>query len=1110
MNSRSVAKKEEKSREIRQALAEVWQQRQHFSQEALGQITLALLDRLRRSQTRDQPPEITPTMDEIRLVTVMFVDVKDSTILAQELESDWKSVLAEAHRRISEVVSYWEGEIGQYLGDGVLCFFGAQRSRGDDALRCASSALAIHSAIDAYANDVFLTYGRDFAIRIGISTGRMVVGMVGGAAKQELLALGPATNLAARLQSLAAPGTTLVDSATYTRLRHHFSLKPRPAVRVKGYEQPVANYLLVGRLRRPSTQLINAEIGDLPIPLVGRQAELKVILRTCEQAQHFRRVDSLLVVGELGMGKSRLIQEALHLANDFHWMPVVVQASYELRGLSYNLIRHLLARQCGLHDDLPQEETERLIVEQISANWPDAQAETAAAILGYLGGYGFDDHLVVQPLLRGGSRVEVAALWLGRYLRGQSEGAMPLLVVDNLQWIDSDSLEVLLALLRDWREGPLILLAAARPQWRETLPQAAALFEGRQPIVLDRLSEAETQELIRAVVESIERVPPNLPEQISQRAEGNPLFVVEFLSMLFDNGVFHRDPRGTWRFNLVQYDSVAKNLPNGLLDVLQARLDDLPAEARSLMQMAAVGGQTFWAGMLRELSQASVDDVLELLVRRGIILPNNESNFEGEAQYSFRHALYRDVAYEMLPRAKREQYHRQVARWLVAHIADKPEYFGALADQFMLGNQNEAALATYLEAAQNRVQRGFYGEVMSLVDRALAMAKAVPREVALSAVAQLWTVRAQALIGLSRFDEARAAAQSAMLLLQELPDDQLVTVRVQAARLRGNACRSLGLYDEALESLSEAYELLDEDDNLLMASVLRSFGALMFYRGRLTDSLTYQQRAYQHAEATKLSHQRYATLAQLSILSLERGQIGEAILGLEEIRQANEASGLVHLQVSDWRNLGQAYLALFNDQRARVAFEQAQILSSSLGYQDSLLCALHALTLIRLGQAEVGLPALREAVRKPHRDLFRQHLVTLVLLEGSALVGDWVTCLEQGRVLIDRVRLDNGLLYGRTLMRLARATYALGQSGALRMARQALDIEQENQGREIWYAHAVLAEVSPQAHERQYHARLALNALLALGETARDLHPIYATFHDSATVRTLRAYAEQS
>ncbi|MCS6836954.1 MAG: AAA family ATPase [Anaerolineae bacterium] len=1100
--------KETKAQEIRQALAEVWQQRQHFSQETLGQITLALLDRLRRTQTRNHSAESTPTMDEIRLVTVMFIDVKDSTILAQELESDWKGVLAEAHRRISEVVTYWEGEIGQYLGDGVLCFFGAQRSRGDDALRCASCALAIHSAIDAYANDVFLTYGHDFAIRIGISTGRMVVGMVGAAAKQELLALGPATNLAARLQSLAAPGTTLVDSATYTRLRHHFSLKPRPAVKVKGYEQPIANYLLVGRLPRPSTQLTNAEVGDLFMPLAGRQAELEAILRACEQVKHFRRVDSLLVVGELGMGKSRLIQEALNLAADFHGLPIVVQASYELRGVSYNLIRHLLARQCGLHDDLSQEEAERLIVEQISANWPDPQAEMAAAILGYLGGYGFESHLAAQSLLRGGSRVEVAALWLGRYLRGQSEGATPLLVVDNLQWIDNDSLEVLLALLCDWREHPLMLLAAARPQWRESLPQAAVLFEGRQPIILDRLSDAETQELIRAVVGQVERVPSNLPEQISQRAEGNPLFVVEFLSMLFDNAVFHRDPRGRWRFNPIQYDAVAKNLPNGLLDVLQARLDDLPTEARSLVQMAAVGGQTFWAGMLRELNQSPVDAVLELLIRRGIIIPNSESNFEGEAQYSFRHALYRDVAYEMLPRAKREQYHRQVARWLVAHIANKPEYFGVLADQFTLGNQNEAALATYLEAAQNRAQRGFYGEVISLVDRALAMAKAVPRDVALATVAQLWAVRAQALIGLSRFDEARAAAQSAMQLLEELPNDQLVTVRVQAARLRGNACRSLGLYDEALEALSEAYELLDEDDNLLMASVLRSFGSLMLYRGRLTDSLAYQQRAYQHAEATQLDHQRYATLTQLGLLALERGQIGQAIETLEQVRNANEASGLTHLQVSDWRNLGQAYLALFNDQRARIAFEQAKNLNHRLGQQDTLLCALHALTLIRLGQVEVGLPTLWEVVRKPHRDVFNQHLVSLCLLEGLALVGDWVACLEQGHVLADRVRQDNVLLYGRVLMRSARAAHALGQSGALAMARRALDVELEQQGREIWYAHATLAEIVAEPHKRQHHARQALSALLALGETARHMRPIYATFQDSATVKALRNCAE--
>ena len=166
------------------ALAEVRENRAYFSDESFSTIVMALLDHIRRLQITANTTGA--TTDEIRLVTVIFIDVKDSTLLAQAMDTgDFKSVLEESHRRISSLITEWDGTIGQYLGDGVLAFFGAQKSRGDDALRCVACALAIQNAMNDYGNEVFLNHGVEFAVRIGISTGRLVVGMVGGADKQE-------------------------------------------------------------------------------------------------------------------------------------------------------------------------------------------------------------------------------------------------------------------------------------------------------------------------------------------------------------------------------------------------------------------------------------------------------------------------------------------------------------------------------------------------------------------------------------------------------------------------------------------------------------------------------------------------------------------------------------------------------------------------------------------------------------------------------------------------------------------------------------------------------------------------------------------------------------
>lgn len=1089
-----------KTHEIRRALAEIWQNRAVFSQETLGQITLALLDRLRRVQTINLQTDPTHTMDEIRLVTVMFVDVKDSTQLAQQLESDWKGVLEEAHRRISTVISRYDGEVGQYLGDGVLCFFGAQRSRGDDAQRAVSCALAIQNAMETYANEFFLSYGLDFAIRIGISTGRVVVGMVGGGSKQELLALGPATNLAARLQGVAPPGATLIDAPTYARVRNAFVLKPRPPIKAKGYEQPITHYLLIERRNRPAAQLTQTEFAERPIPFVGRTERLEALQQLYQASLRLNKPQSALITGDLGIGKSRLLQEALNKAHEQGVVPISFIAQYELRNSPYSLLRYLLMSQCNLTDDMPLDEAQTAILEHFKAVWNDAQAIPTAITLAYLAGYGFAEEASVQAFLRSSQRSELAATNLARYVRAISEGNLPLLIVDNWQWVDAESHVMLTCLVRDWQEA-LVLVAAARSNWRENTTTPSMVLELRQLIPLERLSLDETAQLIEGLIGHIERLPATLKQQLNQRAEGNPLFVIEFVGMLYDSGAFHQDAVGKWRLNVVQYDSVVKNLPNGLVDILQARFDDLAPEARFALQAAAVAGQTFWAGMVKEILGAPQEATLEHLATRALIQRHKESSFENEIQYSFRHMLYRDVVYEMLPRAKREQYHRLAARWLVSRIHNKPEYYGALADQFLLGGQNEAALFSYLEAAQNRAQSGFYPEVLSLVDRGLAMAKTVPREIAVSIVAQLWTVRAQALIGMSRFEEASAAAQAALMLLQELPHDQLVNIRVQAARLRGNACRNLGLYDEALEMLSEAYELLDEDDNAAMSSVLRAFGTLMYYRGRLTDSAAYHQRAYQHALETQLGHHIHASQVQLGILAVERGDYAQGLNIFEQVRDANSAQNYWHFAAIDWRNIAHTYLFIFNEHRALGALEKASTYAEQSGVRDSLLPALRGICQIRIGNATEGLKQVWSALELPHRDVYSQQMLELLVVEALLNAGEYAACREQSLPLLLKTQSEHPLLYARTATRLARALHHLGDEQAFHLAQQALSIEAEHEGRELWIAYSTLAEVSASAEDALAYYQHAAEYLHAISANLSPLPDLQSTFNNAPQVR---------
>ncbi len=761
---------------LKAAMAEVLAARQSFTEDSFNELILSLNTQINALQS-----SITDTLvpmgdsDEIRLVTVMFVDVEDSTRLAQVLDDDWKTMIGDLHKQIARIVEQWDGEVGQYLGDGVLCFFGAHRSRDNDAARAVSCALSIQQMADDFALYVTQHYEQKFALRIGISTGRVVVGVIGTASKSEFVALGSTTNLAARLQQLCPPRHVLIDAQTYHRVRDRFVAQAQPPAALKGFDTLIEYYAVLGR-RQPAALLTDERIAGIELPFVGRDQELNHLLRLWDDALAERQLHVVVIYGDTGAGKTRLLQEALAQVPD-RFESLILVGRYERRATSYSLVHDLLVGLCNLSDGAPPAIAEPRIIHYMEDVIGGEDAAAIAADVGHLAGFGFADHPSQSD------PHEAVARWF----RALASDRPLLITVDNLQWADPGSLDLLEYLAVALVDTSGVIFATARSDFRLGRSNFMSLAARYSEMSLGRLGDVAISKLIEVVLERIDNAPLVLADYIRERSEGNPLFVEEFLHMLFDNGVFEPTNNGRWRTNLYLYGTLASTLPNGLMGVFQARLDELPPLARRVVQMAAVIGETFWEEAISHLGGFESGPILVDLTTRGIVLHSAESSLEGQVEYRFRHPLYSEVAYGMLTRIDREAYHQRTAEWIASHVLDRPDLLGVLAEHLVQAQKREQALSVFLVAAEDRLQRGLAPDTLKLIESGLASARDVPRAVALPLVSQLWMRQGQALMMLGRYAEASAAGQTALMLMDELPPDTLVDERERARQVLADA-----------------------------------------------------------------------------------------------------------------------------------------------------------------------------------------------------------------------------------------------------------------------------------------------------------------------------------
>jgi class 3 adenylate cyclase len=541
---------------------------------------------------------------ERKLVTVLFADVVGSTALAEQMDpEDWTAIMNNAFDRISPSIYHYEGTIARLMGDAILAFFGAPVAHEDDAVRAVRAGLDLLAATREFAEQARRDHHIEFAMRVGINSGHVVVGEVGSDLKYEFTAMGDAVNLAARMQSAAQPMTVLISEHTHRFIAPVFNCRDLGLIEVKGKSEPVHVYEVQGPKAEPG-RLRGLELAGLESPMVGRANELSTLSQLSSAVQSGLG-RAAVIIGEPGLGKSRLIAEWKagldSTAAQLNWAEGHC-LSYG-QGLAYHLLLDLLRSLIDVPATADETETRsalQALIEKIGQT--DQFALEVYPYLGHLLSLQLEGAALEQVKQLDPQALQsqyLSALW--QLLKAIAAWQPLVLILDDIHWADPSSVELLIKLLPLTSEAPILFCFVARPDrdapgWKLVTAAREALGAGLTELTLNPLSEADSRQLVANLLE-IESLPEKTRELILKKAEGNPFFVEEVIRMLIERGVIVKKGKG-WA---AEKEIENVDIPDNLQGLLLARIDRLPEDVKRTLRVASVIGRQFSLKVLEEV-----------------------------------------------------------------------------------------------------------------------------------------------------------------------------------------------------------------------------------------------------------------------------------------------------------------------------------------------------------------------------------------------------------------------------------------------------------------------------------------------------------------------------
>jgi class 3 adenylate cyclase/tetratricopeptide (TPR) repeat protein len=581
-----------------------------------------------------------------KTVTILFTDVSGSTALGERLDPEsLRDVMGSYFASMREVIEHHGGTVEKFIGDAVMAVFGVPVVHEEDALRAVRAAAEMRVALERLNVGLRVQRGVALEARTGINTGPVVVGTGGPG---EAVVVGDAVNVAARLQAAAGPAEIVIGSATHALVRDAVEVGPAESLDLKGKAEPVVAY-------RVNDVAMGAEghRRRLDAPMVGRDRELVALHQAFERAVSGRSCQLFTILGTAGVGKSRLVAEFLGSIRDQARVVRGRCLPYG-EGITYWPVAEIVRQAAGIEGgDATEVERER--IDTFVAGLPEA----AAIARGLAGLIGLEASAAQEELI-----------WAFRRALERLADDGPLVVlVDDIHWAEPTLLDLIESVADLARDSPILFICPARPEFLDDRPTWGGGKLNATTILLEPLAEASALALIDELVPG-GALPPAVRARIADAAEGNPLYVEEFLSSLIDDGALVADGDG-WTASR-DLDLIA--VPPTIQALLAARLDRLAPEERTLAERASIVGRVFDQPSVVALSpaegRAEVSRNLSGLVRKELIRPDRSGLAKTDV-FRFRHMLIRDAAYERLPKSERAELHELFAGWLDATASDR-------------------------------------------------------------------------------------------------------------------------------------------------------------------------------------------------------------------------------------------------------------------------------------------------------------------------------------------------------------------------------------------------------------------------------------------------------
>jgi class 3 adenylate cyclase/tetratricopeptide (TPR) repeat protein len=760
---------------------------------------------------------------------VLFSDLAGSTALAERLDpEDVRAMQTELVELIGRHVEAHGGTVEKFAGDAVLAVFGAPQAHEDDAERAVRAALAVHEAFPAFAARLRACHGVDVDIRTGVNTGEVVAGHE-AIARGELMVSGDAVNTAARLQQHAEAGTILVGERTFLATERAIAYRPTAPVDAKGKSAPVAAWVADAVRPQPARR----GVAGLEAPLIGRAREMTLLRALAERVERERAPQLVTLFGHAGVGKSRLVHEFTTGLDDARLLRGRCLPYGD--GITYWPLAEIAKSHAAILDTDPAQTAASKLTSAIGTVVGDAHGREVADIVAASIG-------LEMPGLRpegadpDATRSAIRGAW-ARYLAALGRDRFTVVVVEDIHWAAQAMIDLLDGLAETLDETAVMLVCPSRPELLDTRPLWGAGRQNATAINLAPLAPDDARRLVGALLD-VDRLHVDVRERILARAEGNPFFVEEILRMLIERGVLER-ANGDWH---MRAELEAVDIPDSVHAVIAARIDLLVPAARSALRRCAVVGRVFWP----EAVDAAPAD-LDVLARRGLVSERPESAMAGSREFTFKHALTRDVAYASLARAERWDIHLRVARWITRTVADRA---GEVAE--LTAYHYAQALATGRDDPD--VRRDAVAAFLAAGESALARAapeNAVPHlELALRH-ADTPVARGRAELALARVDLALFALDSAHRRLAAALEDFTAAgdphLCAEAFGWMSRACWLSGRWPEALDAGRKAVDVLaDLPESPALARALARHSQVEMLRGN-ADAAGIARRAIETA-----------------------------------------------------------------------------------------------------------------------------------------------------------------------------------------------------------------------------------------------------------------------